>query len=180
MQCEVHSGYYEHPCSFIDQRLLASAPVIWQYETSSHHDQIRIAIVREQALKYVPVQYNRKKNLFHKLIRVIQMFMRTFFVVQCHPRSIFNIKLLLNYGIILSIYIMNSWLQYVVSFSCVVSQLVMSCDGENMTYCCVGVKAATHILFKKFQNSYLRFRIQFNKFQNSYLYLAMQLAVQQK
>ena len=78
MQCEVHSGYYERPCSFIDQRLLASVPVIWKYETSLHHDQIRIAIVQEQALKYVPVQHHRKKILFHKLIRVIQMFMRTF------------------------------------------------------------------------------------------------------
>ena len=78
MQYEVHSGYSERACSFIDQRLLASVPVIWQYETSLHHDQIRIAIVREQGLKYVPVQHHRKKILFHKLIRVIQMFMRTF------------------------------------------------------------------------------------------------------
>ena len=42
----------------------------------------------------------RMKNLFHKLIRVITIFMRNIFVVQCHPQYIyiFNIELFLNYG----------------------------------------------------------------------------------
>ena len=56
-------------------------------------------------LKYVPVQRHRltlyiKKNSFHKLIRVIRIFMLKIFVVQCHPRNIFNIKLFPNYGIL--------------------------------------------------------------------------------
>ena len=38
----------------------------------------------------------RKKNSFHKLIHAI---MRKIFVVQCHPRNIFNIELFLNYSI---------------------------------------------------------------------------------
>ena len=54
-------------------------------------------------LKYVPVQHHRltyviKKNSFHKLIRVIRIFLLKIFVVQCHPRNIFNIELFLNYG----------------------------------------------------------------------------------
>ena len=40
----------------------------------------------------------RKKNSFHNLISVIRIFMRKFFMVQCHPRNIFNIELFLDYG----------------------------------------------------------------------------------
>ena len=42
----------------------------------------------------------RKKKLFHKLIHVIRIFVRKIFVVQCHPRNIFNIELFPNYSII--------------------------------------------------------------------------------
>ena len=41
----------------------------------------------------------KKKNSFNKLIRVIQIFIRKYFVVQHYPRNIFNIKLFPNYGI---------------------------------------------------------------------------------
>ena len=46
-----------------------------------------------ERLKYLPVQRHHlahigKKNLFHKLICVIIIFMRKFFVVQCHPQNI--------------------------------------------------------------------------------------------
>ena len=51
-------------------------------------------------LKYVPVPHVIKKNLFHKLIRVIRIFMLKIFVVQCHPQNIFNIELFPNYGIL--------------------------------------------------------------------------------
>ena len=53
-------------------------------------------------LKYVAVQRHRltliNKNLFHKLIPVIRIFMLKIFVVQCHPRNIFYIELFPNYG----------------------------------------------------------------------------------
>ena len=41
----------------------------------------------------------RKKNSFHKLISVIRIFIRKFFLVQYHPQNIFNIELFLNHGI---------------------------------------------------------------------------------
>ena len=41
----------------------------------------------------------RKKNSFHKLICVMQMFMRKNFMAQCHPQSIFNIELFSKYCI---------------------------------------------------------------------------------
>ena len=47
-------------------------------------------------LKYVPVQ--RHRLTFHKLIRVIRIFMLKIFVVKCHPRNIFNIELFPNYS----------------------------------------------------------------------------------
>ena len=37
---------------------------------------------------YSVISSHKKKNLFYKLICVIQMFMRKLFVVQYHPRSI--------------------------------------------------------------------------------------------
>ena len=43
----------------------------------------------------------RKKYSFLKLIHVIRIIMRKFFVVQCHPRNTFNIKLFLNYYIVI-------------------------------------------------------------------------------
>ena len=45
----------------------------------------------------------RKKKSFHKLIRVIRIFMRKLLVVQCRPRNIFNIELFPNYGINIAI-----------------------------------------------------------------------------
>ena len=52
-------------------------------------------------MKYVPVHITcvRKKSLFHKLICVIQMFMREIFMVQYHSQNIFNIELFPNDGI---------------------------------------------------------------------------------
>ena len=47
----------------------------------------------------------RKKNSFHKLIRVIRIFMLKIFVVQCHPRNIFNIELFPNYGSLFTQYL---------------------------------------------------------------------------
>ena len=47
----------------------------------------------------------RKKNLFHKLIRVIRIFVRKTFMVQCHPQNIFNIQLFPNYGMYIYTYI---------------------------------------------------------------------------
>ena len=44
---------------------------------------------------------HNKQDLFHKLICLVRTFMREFFVVQCHPRNIFNLELLLNYGILI-------------------------------------------------------------------------------
>ena len=40
-----------------------------------------------------------KKSSFHKLIRVVRIFMRKIFRVQCHSQNIFNIELFPNYGI---------------------------------------------------------------------------------
>ena len=37
---------------------------------------------------YISLPHVRKENLFHKLIRVILMFMRKIFVVQCHPQQV--------------------------------------------------------------------------------------------
>ena len=42
----------------------------------------------------------RKKNSFNKLICVIQIFMRKYFMVQHYPQNIFNIELFPNYSII--------------------------------------------------------------------------------
>ena len=47
-----------------------------------------------------------KKSSFHKLIRVIRIFMLKIFVVQCHPRNIFNIELFPNYGIFEETYVL--------------------------------------------------------------------------
>ena len=63
-----------------------------------YHNSTRIG------LKYVractaSLPHVRKKNLFHKLLRVIRIFMLKIFMVQCHPRNIFNIELFPNYGI---------------------------------------------------------------------------------
>ena len=79
MQGKVQSGYSKRAYSFIDWRLLAFVIIV--------------------------IASRRKKYSFHKLIRVIRIFMRKIFVVHCHPRNIFNIELFLNYGILLQIFI---------------------------------------------------------------------------
>ena len=43
----------------------------------------------------------KKKNSFNKLICVIQIFMRKYFMVQHYPQNIFNIELFPNYCIFL-------------------------------------------------------------------------------
>ena len=46
---------------------------------------------------YSVIVLHKKENLFHKLIGVIQIFMRKFFVAQYYPQKIFNFELFLNY-----------------------------------------------------------------------------------
>ena len=41
---------------------------------------------------------SHKKNSFHKLIHVLQIFIRKIFMIQCHPQNIVNMELFPNYG----------------------------------------------------------------------------------
>ena len=41
----------------------------------------------------------KKERSFYRLIHVIEIFMKEFFVVQHYPRNTFNIELFPNYGI---------------------------------------------------------------------------------
>ena len=102
MQCEVQCGYSERACSFINHRLLAPAQRqpgnVRQVRTttscsSSYHGLLfNLLSVHmdynctrtgfEIHACIVLTSHIRKKNSFHKLIRVIQIFMRKLFMVQ--------------------------------------------------------------------------------------------------
>ena len=112
MQCEVQSGYSECAYLFIDQRSFAplqrrpgyvrhvcattscssgQLPIMHCY--SNYYQQIRIAIVQEQVLKYIHTctassPHLRNNNVLHKRIRVTHMFTRKKIVVQCYPQNI--------------------------------------------------------------------------------------------
>ena len=62
-----------------------------------HHNSMRTGF--EVCACTVSSPHVRKKNMFHKLICVIRIFMRKISVVQCHPQNNFNIELFPNYGI---------------------------------------------------------------------------------
>ena len=157
MQGEVQSSYSKHAYLFIDQRLLAPAwrwPA-WLCKTSppprlvagSHLQQY---IVSYHALLFelllIDMYQNctrtgfqlractasspqvRKKYSFHKLIRVIRIFMRNFFVVHCHPRNICNIELFPNYGML------TQWATHLAIFqlqSCMAILLFLCKEGDN-------------------------------------------------
>ena len=105
MQCEVQSGYSETCMSVYRSEIIsACTQTTWQRETSSRRDYIVASYhVLLFELLLVDMDHNcartgfevyactaslphvSNKNSFHKLICVIQIFMRKIFMVQCHP-----------------------------------------------------------------------------------------------